>query len=87
MENEEKGCTQKINELESEIAAVTKRVEEAQTARAKVEGRIKEKAEQLNQILLSAKIVKQKEKDIPNIQELSQKLITLIEEVQGAAHV
>jgi chromosome segregation ATPase len=87
LEKEEEGCALRIKELERKITVISKRVEKAQMARMKLEENLTDKTKELNQILVSAKIVKQKEKNIPKVQELSQQLITLIEEVQAVAHV
>ena len=73
----------KIKALDEKIATLKQKIAVAQNSINESEKNLKSKSEELNQILLSAKVVSEKEKNIPEIYNLSQKLIELISKSGG----
>jgi hypothetical protein len=82
LEDEESACGLKVKELNDNLAATQKKSEDAALTKENLTEELKSKQEELNLILESTKVVKEKAKNIPEINELAQRLAKLIEETQ-----
>jgi len=83
LEGEVKTSELTIKGLNEKISSLNQKITVAQHKRNEAEANLKAKSEELDQMLLSAKIVSEKEKNIPEIYNLSQKLIELINKNKG----
>ena len=82
LEDEEKVCGLKVKELNENLASARKKTEDTILTREKLTEELKSKQEELRLILESTKVVREKAKNIPKINELAQRLAELIEETQ-----
>lgn len=82
LEDEEKSCNLKAKELSDNLTVARKKAEESVITKEKLTRELKNKQEELDLILESTKVVKEKAANLPQINELAQKLAKLIEETQ-----
>lgn len=82
LEDEEKVSNLKAKELSDNLTALKKKAEEAVLTKEKLNRELKNKQEELDLILESTKVVQEKAENLPQINELAQKLVKLIEETQ-----
>jgi len=82
LEDEESACGLKVKELNDNLAAAQKKTEDAAFTKEKLIEELKSKQEELNLILESTKVVREKAKNIPEINALAQRLAELIEKTQ-----
>jgi len=82
LEDEVKDCNLKAKELSDNLMAAKKKTEDAILTKEKLTKELKNKQEELGLILESTKVVKEKAANLPQINELAQKLAKLIEETQ-----
>lgn len=82
LEDEEKVCGLKVKELNDKLASAKKKTEDTVLAKEKLTEELKSKQEELRLILESTKVVREKAKNLPEIDELAQRLAKLIEQTQ-----
>lgn len=82
LEENEKNHRLKINEINDNILSFKQKIDTAKREEEELKKKISLKNDELKQILESAKIVHEREKNIPGIYKLSQQLINLIDKTQ-----
>ncbi len=82
LEEDEKNHRLKINEINDNILSLKQKIDTAKREEEELKKKISLKNDELKQILESAKIVHEREKNIPEIYKLSQQLINLIDKTQ-----
>jgi len=83
LEEKEKTYSLKVKELNNKLQGLKERIDKVSKEKEEIEKKLGLKTGELNQILQSAKIVSEKEKNIPEIYKLSQQLIKLIEKTHS----
>jgi len=82
LEEEEKSHGLKIHEINDSILSLKQKIDTARHEEEELKKKISLKNDELNQILASAKIVHERERNVPEIYKLSQQLIKLIDKTQ-----
>ena len=82
LEEDEKNHRLKINEINDNILSLKQKIDTAKREEEELKKKLSLKNDELKQVLESAKIVHEREKNIPEIYKLSQQLINLIDKTQ-----
>jgi len=82
LEEDEKSHKLKINEINANISSLSQKIGTAKCEEEELKKKLSLKNDELKQILESAKIVYEREKNVPEIYKLSQQLIKLIDRTQ-----
>ena len=82
LEEDEKSHRLKINEINGNILSLKQKIDTAKREEEELKKKLSLKNDELRQVLESAKIVHEREKNIPEIYKLSQQLINLIDKTQ-----
>ena len=82
LEEDEKSHRLKINEINGNILSLKQKIDTAKREEEELKKKLSLKNDELKQVLESAKIVHEREKNIPEIYKLSQQLINLIDKTQ-----